>query len=82
MKNFNLDNWKSSESSDNSIDFLCKSKNHTADRMKKHLEGENSHFWESPDEDKHDEKALERKMVFWNIGQDDRLFEDRYETDQ
>ena len=76
MKNFNLDNWKCSASSDNSIDFLCKSKNHTADRIKKHFDGENSYFWESPDEDKHDEKALEKEMVFWNIKQEDILFED------
>ena len=67
MNNFNLDNWNSFASSDKSIDVLCKSKNHAADRMKKQLETLNYHYWETTDEEEKGEKALEREMVFWNI---------------
>ena len=63
-----------------SIDFLCKSKNRKADRIKKFRDSEIEPSLSSPmvdyTEDAHDGKALEREMVFWNEVKDDRWFED------
>ena len=67
-------------SEDASLDFMCKSKNRKADRIKKFREGEidPSLFGLMVDdtEKAHDEKEIERKIVFDNESKEKQWFED------